>query len=107
MTSSGIRYIVRKQGTGLSPGVDTEVTVHYEGSLLDGTVFDSSRKRGEAMTFRVNQVIEGWKESILAMRKGEKRLVIVPPELGYGEQGYPGIIPPNAFLVFEIELLDF
>ena len=106
-TASGLRYIIQRQGKGGSPARGGEVTVHYTGMLLDGTVFDSSRQRGQAACFRIGQVIPGWNEALVTMKKGEKRLLIIPPELAYGERGYPGVIPPNAFLVFEVELLDF
>lgn len=106
-TKSGVRYIVLEDGRGRNKPKDgTEVTVHYSGSLLNGTVFDSSQG-GEPLVFKVGQVIEGWNEMLKDMKKGEVRLAIIPPELGYGSRGYPGIIPPNSFLVFEIELLDF
>jgi cyclophilin family peptidyl-prolyl cis-trans isomerase len=104
---SGLRWIVQRQGRGGSPVRGGEVTVHYTGMLLDGTVFDSSRQRGQAAKFRIGQVIPGWNEALTAMKKGEQRLLIIPPELAYGERGYPGVIPPGAFLVFEVELLDF
>jgi cyclophilin family peptidyl-prolyl cis-trans isomerase len=106
-TASGLRYIIQRQGKGGSPARGGEVTVHYTGMLLDGTVFDSSLQRGQAARFRIGQVIPGWNEALVTMKKGEKRLLIIPPELAYGERGYPGVIPPNAFLVFEVELLDF
>lgn len=106
-TATGLRYIVLKKGAGGSPAFGTKVTVHYTGSLLDGTVFDSSIERKKPESFRIGEVIPGWNEALMAMRKGEKRLLIIPPELGYGDQGYPGVILPNAFLVFEVELLDF
>jgi FKBP-type peptidyl-prolyl cis-trans isomerase len=106
-TPSGLRFVVQKQGSGGSPAAGASVTVHYTGMLLNGLVFDSSVQRGSPAVFRVGEVIPGWNEALLAMKKGEKRLLIIPPELGYGERGYPGVIPPNAFLVFEVELLAF
>ena len=106
-TKSGLMYIVVKSGAGPSPGDGDTVRVHYTGKFLDGSVFDSSISRGVPASFRIGAVIEGWNEALLAMKKGEKRTLIVPPELGYGERGYSGAIPPNAFLVFEVELIDF
>jgi peptidyl-prolyl cis-trans isomerase A (cyclophilin A) len=107
VTKSGLRYVVEKEGAGSSPEHGAAVTVHYEGRRLNGLVFDSSYQRGEPATLRIGQVIEGWNEALLSMKKGEKRLLIVPPELAYGERGYPGVIPPGEFLVFEVELLGF
>lgn len=106
-SSSGLRYLVLKRGSGANPSFGATVAVHYTGQLLDGTLFDSSYQRGHPASFRIGQVIPGWNEALVAMKKGEKRLLIIPPELAYGERGYPGAIPPNAFLVFEVELLDF
>ena len=106
-TDSGLRYIVLQEGTGSSPSMGQKVTVHYTGSLMDGTVFDSSVTRGNPAEFAVGQVIEGWNEALQTMKKGEKRTLIIPPELGYGKQGYPGVIPPDSYLVFDVELLDF
>ncbi|MBN2534778.1 MAG: peptidylprolyl isomerase [Spirochaetales bacterium] len=108
-TTSGLKYVVLKQGKGgESPGMGNMVTVHYKGSLMDGSVFDSSYDRGQPNQFKVGQLIQGWNEALLQMKKGEKRILIVPPELGYGERGAGGgIIPPNAFLIFEMELIDF
>ncbi len=107
-TRSGIRYIIQEQGAGRKkPKNGDAVTVHYTGTLLNGTVFDSSRDRGEPIEFEIGQVIEGWNQMLKDMKRGEKRLAVIPPELGYGEQGYSGVIPPNSFLVFEIELIDF
>jgi peptidylprolyl isomerase len=83
------------------------VTAHYTGWLLDGTKFDSSKDGGGPATFRIGEVIEGWNEALKSMKKGEVRLLVIPPELGYGERGYPGVIPGNAFLVFEVELISF
>ena len=106
-TRSGIHYIVIRDGSGgKTPGNGAVVKVHYQGSLLNGTVFDGSTGRDPAV-FRIGEVIEGWNLVLQEMRKGEKRLVVIPPELAYGSQGYPGIIPPNSFLVFEIELIEF
>jgi FKBP-type peptidyl-prolyl cis-trans isomerase len=103
---SGLRYIVRAPGEGLTPGIDREVIVHYDGYLLDGTKFDSSRDRGEPYSFRLGngQVIKGWEEALGAMKVGEKRTLIIPWWLGYGVEG-KGPVPPKATLVFEVELL--
>ncbi len=107
VTSSGLRYKVLRAGSGGSPAAGAQVSVHYTGSFLDGQVFDSSEQRGQPASFRIGQVIAGWNEALLAMKKGERRLLVIPPELAYGEQGYPGAIPPYSFLVFEVELLGF
>lgn len=107
-TQSGLRYVVLTEGTGSThPKAGKDVTVHYTGTLMDGRVFDSSVQRGTPATFAVGQVIEGWNEALVTMKKGEKRTLIIPPELGYGVQGYPGVIPPNSYLIFDVELLDF
>ncbi len=106
-TKSGLNYVVHKKGSGKNPQYGNSVTVHYAGRLLDGTVFYSSIQRGKPAVFKIGQVIEGWNEALLSMKKGEKRTLIIPPELGYGEKGYPGVIEPNAFLIFEVELIDF
>ncbi len=108
INSSGLMYVILKDGLdGDSPSFGATVTAHYTGMLIDGTVFDSSIERGEPLDFQIGQVIEGWNEALMSMTKGEKRFLIIPPQLGYGAQGYPGIIPPNAYLVFEVELIDF
>ena len=107
-TSSGLRYIVLKEGNGGSPTKGAIVEAHYTGRLLNGTKFDSSVDRGASFTFVVGrgEVIKGWDETFLTMKKGEKRIIIVPPGLAYGDKGM-GSIPPNATLIFEVELIDF
>ncbi len=108
VSSSGLRWVVERRGEGAeSPVYGGKVTVHYRGTLLNGNEFDSSYRRGKPAEFSIGQVIEGWNEALTHMKKGEKRLLIIPPELGYGERGYPGVIPPNSYLVFEVELLNF
>ncbi len=105
---SGLMYVVEREGeAGKSPKYGDAVTVHYEGKLLSGRVFDSSYLRKEPATFKIGDVIEGWNEALVEMKKNEKRVLIIPPELGYGEYGYPGVIPPNSYLIFEVELLSF
>lgn len=106
-TASGLRYIVDKAGEGAKPGPTSQVTVHYVGTLLDGTKFDSSRDRGQPITFGLNQVIKGWTEGLQLMNKGSRYTLIIPPDLGYGAAGAGGVIPPNAWLVFDVELIDF
>jgi len=94
-------------GTGKAPKPGDTVTVHYTGWLTDGAKFDSSVDRGEPFAFVLGtgQVIQGWDEGVASMRVGDKARLTVPPEQAYGEQGYPGAIPPNATLIFEVELL--
>jgi FKBP-type peptidyl-prolyl cis-trans isomerase len=109
-SSSGLRWVERAPGTGEgTPRIGGEVIAHYDGRLLDGTPFDSSYQRGSPHTFRVGigAVIPGWDEAFLTMKKGEKRTLIIPYWLGYGEKGRPPKIPPRATLVFEVELIDF
>ncbi len=103
-TASGLMSIVLQPGDGPSPQPTDVVEVHYVGTLLDGKEFDSSLKRGRPARFGLNQVIKGWTEGVGLMKVGEKRVLIIPPELAYGPQGRPGI-PPNSTLVFEVELL--
>jgi peptidylprolyl isomerase len=105
-TPSGLQYAIDQPGTGPKPQAGQTVTVHYTGWLTNGTKFDSSRDRGEPYPFAIGRekVIAGWDEGVADMKVGEKRTLVIPPALGYGEPGY-GAIPPNATLVFKIELL--
>ncbi|MCL2265290.1 MAG: peptidylprolyl isomerase [Treponema sp.] len=107
-TSSGIRYIIQKEGTGEKPAQGSTVSVNYSGRLLDGFVFDDSNLRGTPIEFAAGtgRVIEGWDETIMDMKAGEKRLVIIPPELAYGDRAVSGVIPANSFLIFEMELVS-
>jgi peptidylprolyl isomerase len=107
-TASGLMYIVKQTGKGKSPAQGTTIKAHYTGTLTDGTKFDSSRDRGRPFEFHVGkgQVIPGWDEAFLNMKKGEQRVLIIPPNLAYGTRGV-GPIPPNATLVFDVELVDF
>lgn len=104
-TDSGLQYEVLESGDGESPGPSSHVEVHYEGTLIDGTIFDSSLERGQPLSFRVDQVIEGWQEALQLMSVGDAWMLFIPPELGYGAQGQ-GPIGPNETLIFRVELLD-
>jgi len=107
-TDSGLKYIDNVIGDGDSPSEGDKVTVHYTGTLEDGTKFDSSLDRGQPFTFTigVGQVIKGWDEGVIDMKVGGKRRLIIPSELAYGSSGAGKVIPPNATLIFEVELLD-
>jgi len=107
-TASGLQYVDVKPGTGESPQKGQQVTVQYTGWLADGTKFDSSRDRNQPFTFRIGQgqVIKGWDEGVATMKTGGVRKLVIPPDLGYGARGAGGVIPPNATLTFEVELLS-
>jgi FKBP-type peptidyl-prolyl cis-trans isomerase len=107
-TASGLKYILTQSGSGPTPERGRQVQVHYTGWLTDGRKFDSSVDRGQPFSFPLGQgqVIRGWDEGVAGMQVGEKRRLIIPPELGYGPGGFPGAVPPNATLIFDVELLD-
>jgi FKBP-type peptidyl-prolyl cis-trans isomerase len=108
VTSSGLQYEVITPGTGKQPTSATDrVTVHYTGKLVDGTIFDSSVQRGQPATFALNQVIAGWTEGLQLMKEGDKWMFCIPYQLGYGERGKGGQIPPYSTLIFEVELIKF
>ena len=102
---SGLQYEVITEGTGLKPLASNKVTCHYHGTLIDGTVFDSSVKRGQPATFPLNMVIKGWTEGLQLMSVGSKWRFFIPPQLAYGERQTGTHISPNSTLVFEVELL--
>ncbi|TPV32920.1 peptidylprolyl isomerase [Paucihalobacter ruber] len=106
-TKSGLRYQIIQKGSGKQPQKGNKVAVHYKGQLMDGTVFDSSYKRNQPLEFQVGvgQVIEGWDEGILLLNEGDKARLVIPSNLGYGSRGAGGVIPPNANLIFDVELV--
>ena len=104
-TESGLQYLVLEEGNDVHPSATDEVTVHYTGKLIDGTVFDSSVERGEPATFALNQVIKGWTEGLQLMGEGAKYRLFIPYELAYGEQGAGDVIPPYSTLIFDVELI--
>lgn len=107
-TATGLQYEILAEGTGNKPSSTSQVTVHYHGTLIDGTVFDSSVKRGQPATFGVNQVITGWTEALQLMPKGAKYRLYIPQELAYGAHPHPGgPIEPFSALIFDVELIDF
>ena len=99
-------YKVLSTGTGANPKATDQVTVHYTGKLIGGKVFDSSVKRGQPTTFPLNRVIPGWTEGLQLMKQGGKAIFYIPSDLAYGARGAGGVIPPNATLIFEVELLE-
>jgi len=105
-TESGLQYEIITEGSGDKPGLEDNVTTHYHGTLIDGTVFDSSVDRGEPVSFAVNGVIPGWTEALQLMSVGSKYKLYIPSELAYGERGAGGAIGPNETLIFEVELIS-
>jgi FKBP-type peptidyl-prolyl cis-trans isomerase FklB len=104
--ASGLQYEVIKEGNGKKPKATDKVKCHYEGTLIDGTLFDSSIKRGEPAVFGLNQVIKGWTEALQLMNEGSKWRLYLPSELAYGAQGAGEMIPPHSTLIFEVELIE-
>jgi peptidylprolyl isomerase len=107
-TPSGLIFLLTRKGTGVQPKTGQTVAVHYTGTLTDGTKFDSSRDRGEPIEFPLGQggVIKGWDEGIAKMHVGDQAILVIPPSIGYGSRGAGGVIPPDATLIFIVELVD-
>ncbi len=105
-TASGLQYKVLTEGDGPVPAASDQVTVHYQGTLIDGTEFDSSYQRGEPITMSINGFIAGWIEALQLMKQGSKYRLFIPPELAYGEGGAGPLIQPNSTLIFDVELLN-
>lgn len=106
VTESGLQYEIVEAGEGASPGLDDQVEVHYRGTLIDGTEFDSSYGRGQTVTFGVTQVIPGWTEALQLMKEGAKYKLFIPSDLAYGAAGAGQLIGPNSTLIFDVELID-
>lgn len=105
-TESGLQYKVLEEGSGASPSLSDTVVVHYKGTLIDGTEFDNSRKRGQPAEFQLSGVIKGWQEGLQLMKEGAKYKLFIPPELGYGQRGAGQNIGPNEALIFDVELIE-
>lgn len=105
VTASGLQYKHETVGTGATPSASDTVEVHYRGTLIDGTEFDSSYKRNKTIEFPLNAVIRGWTEGLQLMKEGGKATFYIPQDLAYGERGAGGVIPPGAALIFEVELI--
>lgn len=103
---SGLQYKVLTEGSGRIPKAEDKVTVHYRGTLINGTEIDSSYKRGQPSIFQVGSLIRGWSEALQLMKEGAKWQIFIPPELGYGETGAGGVVQPNSTLIFEVELIS-
>ncbi len=105
-TESGLQYMIVEEGEGEAPSATDTVVVHYTGTLLDGSEFDSSHKRGQPATFKLNGVIKGWTEGLQMVKPGGKAKLFIPPELAYGERGAGAMIGPNQTLIFDVELIE-
>jgi FKBP-type peptidyl-prolyl cis-trans isomerase FklB len=106
-TSSGLQYEILTEGSGPKPSATSKVTCHYHGTLIDGTIFDSSVQRGQPATFPLNMVIKGWTEALQLMPTGSKWRLFLPPNLAYGDRQTGAVIGPNSTLIFDVELISF